>query len=109
LQETSDAVRPLYFRQGGTVAGTVTFSGAGGILYDLGGAVSAVISGFAATDEIDLAAVAYDAADTVGVEKAGVVTVATQVVDASISWHDGGNGWNMGVTPGLLRFARNDE
>jgi autotransporter passenger strand-loop-strand repeat protein len=63
--------------QSGAITGTVTFTGSGGTInINNTAAPAAVISGFAVGDGIALSSLYYNAADTVNVATAGVVTVS---------------------------------
>jgi autotransporter passenger strand-loop-strand repeat protein len=67
----------LEIGSGGTLSSGVSFSGSGGkLLIDTTVMPTAVISGFALGDTIQLAAVAYSSASTVSVNSPGVVTVS---------------------------------
>jgi autotransporter passenger strand-loop-strand repeat protein len=62
--------------RGGYASGAVTFSGSGGILVVSGAVPAAIISGFAAGDEINLATALYASNETVSVVSAGLVVIS---------------------------------
>jgi fibronectin-binding autotransporter adhesin len=67
----------LELQAGAKATGHLTFSGGrGDLIIDTTKMPTATISGFAAGDAIKLAGISYSASDSVGVTKAGVVTVS---------------------------------